>query len=312
MHWIPPWLARAYARLYLEKRVDSFSFSQAATILEVSDERRLAKTLAKLRSNGYLQVTRDPADSRRKLFNLLDPVSTTIAFAIQSRAKTSELSDKFKAASNFLHYCIGGAYASYQYHRYSSPGSIDISVLPDELPTWIALLSDKDVAISVNEIPSEKPSATNVHFKTSFDSRFDKDTVSIEGIKYLSPELLIASGLAENHPGLDDVIAILIVQRKKLDWDKLEDLCEEYNTSRILAATLEILNFESSRTLFDPKTIKKIAGKTDRKARLDFPLDKKSEPPDEAYSAISSKWNVVPHFGRSFLSKLVTDLVRSK
>ncbi|MCL5068416.1 MAG: hypothetical protein M1368_08715 [Thaumarchaeota archaeon] len=312
MRWLPPWLARAYAKLYVEKRVGSFGFSQAARILEVSDERRLAKTLAMLRTSGYLQVTRDPTDSRRKLFNLLDPVSTTVAFAIQSRAKTSELGDKFKAASNFLRYYIGGAYACYQYHRYSAPGSIDISVLPDELHTWVALLSDKDIAISVNEIPAEKPSATNVHFETDFDIRFSKEIITIGGIKYLSPELLVARGLSENYPGLDDVIAILIVQRKKLDWDKLADLCEEHYTSRILAAILEMLNFESSRTLFNPNTIKKIGARANRKVRLDFPPDKKSEPPEEDYLTISSKWNVVPHFTKSFLSKLVTDLVRSK
>jgi hypothetical protein len=312
MHWLPPWVGRAYAKIYFEKRVDPFGFPEAAMMLDISDERRLAKTLAKLRSSGYLQVTRDPSDSRRKLFKLLDPISTTVAFAIQSRAKTLELSNKLKVASNFLHYYVGGAYAAYQYHRYLAPGSVEISVLPDELSTWVALVSDKDTSISVNESPAEKPSASNVHFKTDFDIRFNKDTISIDGVTYLSPELLIARGLTEGFPGLDDLIAILIVQRKKLDWDKLANLCEEYNASRILAAILEMLNFESSRTLFDPKRIKRIAAKADRKARLDFPLDRKSEPPEEAYSAISSKWNVVPHFRRSFLSKLVTDLVRSK
>ena len=312
MQWLPPWVARAYAKMYIEKRVDPFGFSQAATILGISDERGLAKTLAKLRSSGYLQVTRDPVDSRRKLFNLMDPVSTTIAFAIQSRAESSELSDKLKAASNFLLYYVGGAYAAYHYHRYSAPGSVEISVLPDDLSAWVALVSDKDTAISVNETPAEKTSATNVHFKTDFDSKLDKDTISIEGIKYPSPERLIVLGLAENHPSLEDVIAILIVQRKKLDWDKLASLCEEYNASRYLAALLELLNLESSRTLFDPKRIKKIAARADTRVRLDFPPDKKAEPPDRAYSEISSKWNVVPHFRRSFLLKLVTDLVRSK
>jgi hypothetical protein len=312
MHWLPPWLARAYAKIYIEKRVDPFGFSEAAMILDISDERRLAKTLAMLRSSGYLQVTRDPVDLRRKLFNLLDPVSMTLAFAIQSKAKTLELSSKLRATFNFLRYYVGGAYAAYQYHRYLAPGNVEISVLPDELSTWVALVSDKDTAISVNESPAEKPSATNIHFKTDFDTRYNKDTLLIDGIAYLSPELLIARGLAENHPGLEDVIAILIVKRKKLDWGKLANLCEEYNTSRILVAILEMLNFESSRILFDQKRIKKIAPKADRKVRLDFPLDKKLEPPEAAYSAISSKWNVVPHFRRSFLSKLVTDLVRSK
>lgn len=281
-------------------------------MLEVSDERRLAKTLAELRTSGYLLVTRDPTDSRRKLFNLIDPINTTLAFAIQSRVENSEPIEKIKAASNFLRYYVSGAFASYQYHKYSASGSIDISVLHDDLPTWVAMISGKEVTISIDETPAERPSATNIHFKTDFDTRFEKETITISGIKYLSPELLIASGLAEIHPELVDLIAILIVQRKKLDWNKLGALCEEYNTSRTLAAIMDMLNLESSRTLFDQKTINKIGRNANRKRRLDLPPDRKLEPPDEAYSMISSRWNVVPHFNRSLLSKLVTDLVRTK
>ncbi len=312
MLWLPTWLARVYAKIYLQKREDTFTFSEAARILEISDERRLAHAFARLRSYGFLRVTRDPADSRRKLFDLLDPASTTVAFAIQSRAKGSELKDKLEAASAFLDYYIGGAYAAYQYHRYLAPASLDISVRANELSTWIALISNKATAISIDNTPAEKSSATNVHFKTDFDPQLTNDTISKDGVKYLSPELLIANGLAENHPGLEDVIGILIVQRNKLDWDKLATLCEERNVSRILATILEMLNLESSRILFDSKKIGKVATGASKRLKLDFPLDRKSEPPEEAYSAISSKWNVVPHFRRSFLSKLVTDLVRSK
>ena len=312
MQWLPTWLARIYAKIYLQKREDSFTFTEAAKILGISEERRLAHALARLRSYGYLLATRGPTDSRKKLFNLVDPVSTTVAFAIQSRAKGSELKDKLEAASAFLSYYIGGAYAAYQYHRYLAPASIDISVRPNELSTWIALVSNKDTSISLDEKPAEKSSATNIHFRTDFDPQLVEDTTSKDGIIYLSPELLIANGLSENYPGLEDIIGILIVQGKNLDWDKLAALCKQRNVSRILAAILDMLNLESSRNLFDSNKVRKVAARTSQKLRLDFPTNKKSEPPEEAYSAISSKWNVIPHFRRSLLSKLVTDLVRSK
>ena len=312
LQWLPTWLARIYAKIYLQKREESFTFSEASRMLEISEERRLAHAFARLRSYGYLLVTRDPTDLRRKRFNLLDPVSTTLAYAIQSSAKGSELKDKLETASAFLDYYIGGAYATYQYHRYLAPASIDISVRPNELSTWIALVSSKDTSISIDKTPAEKSSETNVHFETDFDPSLIGDTISMNGVKYLAPELLIANGLSENYPSLEDVIGILIVQRKKLDWDKLATLCKERNVSRILAAILEMLNLESSRSIFDSKKIRKVEARASKKLRLDFPPDKKSEPSDEAYSAISSKWNVVPHFRRSLLSKLVTDLVRSK
>lgn len=56
MMWIPPWLAKAYARLYAAKRMDVFEFSEAGRILEIDDKRPLAKTLAKLKSSGYVTV----------------------------------------------------------------------------------------------------------------------------------------------------------------------------------------------------------------------------------------------------------------
>ena len=311
MQWLPPWLGKAYARIYAEKKTEQFQFSEAASILSIYDERRLAKTLAKIKESGQLIVRRDPLDARRKLFNLIDPASATIAYAMQSRAKSSELIEKLKVATGLLEYYVSGAYAAYQYHRYSAPGSVDLSVKADQLPTWVALASGKDTAISINEVLAEKPSSVNVHFRTNFDPKLAEDTTSIEGVRYLSPELLIVLGLAQGYPSLEDVLAILVVQRKKLEWDELLTLCRAYNATRYLGFLLELLNFESGKTLFNPKRIKKIAARADVRAKLDFPVDKKSEPPEQAYSVISSRWNLVLHSRRALFSKIITDLVRA-
>jgi len=107
------------------------------------------------------------------------------------------------------------------------------------------------------------------------------------------------------------VLAILVVQRKKLEWDELLTLCRAYNATRYLGFLLELLNFESGKTLFNPKRIKKIAARADVRAKLDFPVDKKSEPPEQAYSVISSRWNLVLHSRRALFSKIITDLVRA-
>ncbi len=85
MIWIPPWLAKAYARIYYAKKTETFDFSEAAEILGIKDERPLAKTVAKLKSHGYLITRRDPVDPRRKLFTLIDPESSVLAMAIQSK-----------------------------------------------------------------------------------------------------------------------------------------------------------------------------------------------------------------------------------
>jgi hypothetical protein len=151
MIWIPPWLAKAYARIYFRKRTETFGFSEAAEILGIKDERPLAKTVAKLRNFGYLITRRDPIDPRRKLFRLIDPESIILAMATQSVAKTDDVTGKLRAASGSLDYYLNGAYAAHQYHHYSAPGRIDISVKGQQLAAWIALLSGKGIALSVDD-----------------------------------------------------------------------------------------------------------------------------------------------------------------
>jgi len=314
MEWLPPWLARAYARIYAEKKTEQFEFAEASAILVIQEERRLAKTLARLKASGYLTARRDPVDARRKLFKLIDPVSTTLAYAIQSRARSSELGEKLSSATgSSLQYYLSGPYAAYQYHRYSAPGSVDISVIADELPVWVALLSGKDTSISVNEVPAERPSAVNVHLRTDLEPRLAAEEVRlIRGIRYLSPELLIVLGLAEGNPGIGDVLALLVVQRKALDWNRLLRLCSAYNVTRYLGFLMEVLNLESGRRrLFGPSMIEKLAAEADLRAKLDFPATKKAEPLEDPYPAISSRWNLNLHLGRAIFSKIITDLVRA-
>jgi len=309
--WIPPWLAKAYARIYVEKKTEAFEFSEAARILGIKDERPLAKTLAKLRSFGYLTVRRDPVDPRRKLFRLIDPESVITAMAIQSRAKTADLPEKLRSAFGFLNYYLDGAYTAYQYHRYSAPGSVDVSVTSDQLPAWIALLSEKGLAISIDEIPAEKPAIVNIHLYSDFEEKLSENTRVIDGIRYLSPEALVATGLVRDRPSLEDVLAILAVQRIKLDWTSLLALCDAYNSTRYLGCLLDILNFESGKPLFQPSFINRILKKSNLEAKLDFPSRSKNEPIEERYSAFSLKWNIRLHVSHAVVSKVVTDLVRT-
>ena len=313
MEWLPPWLARAYAKIFAEKKTGQFEFAEASRILGIKEERRLAKTLTRLKACGYLTVRRDPVDARRKLFNLIDPVSTTLAYAIQSRAKTSELIEKLRSATGSLRYYLNGPFAAYQYAHYSAPGAVDISVTADQLPVWTALVSGKNTSVSVNEVPAERPNAVNVHLRTDFEERSaEEETKLIEGIRYVSPELLIVLGLAEGNPSIEDVLAVLVVQRKALDWNKLLTLCRAYNTTRYLGFLVEVLNRESGgKKLFEPSMIEKLAGEADFRVKVDFPLSKKAEPREDAYSAISSRWNLNPHLGRALFYKIITDLVRA-
>jgi hypothetical protein len=307
--WLPPWLAKAYARVYLAKKTMTFDFREAGEILGIKDERPLAKTLAKLKSHGYLITRRDPVDPRRKLFTLIDPESSVLAMAIQSRAKTDSLTIKIAAAPGLLDYYMDGAYAANQYHHYSAPGRIDISVRKDQLPTWIALASGKTTALSINDIPAEKGAENNVHLNADFDEKLSEHARVIDGIRFLSPEMLVISGLTEENLSLEDVLAILVVYRAGLDWKKLLELSQAYNATRFLGCLLDVLNFEARKPLFRKSLIGRMLRRSNLDARLDFPVSMRNQPVEKLYEAISSKWNLRVHLAHALVSKVLTDLV---
>lgn len=311
MIWTPPWLAKAYARLYASMGTSTFDYSEAGAILELRDKRLIATTLTKLRKFGHLTMRRDPVDPRRKMLRLVDPQSIVLAMAIQSRAKTNDVTGKLRAASNVFDYCVSGAYAAYQYHHHSAAGSIDISVRPDQLLTWFALVSEPKVAVSIDDIPAERPAGTNVHLRSDFDEKFLQYLRVIDGVKFLSPEILIVLGIALENPSLEDVLALLIVQRTKMDWRKLLGLAEAYNATRFLGCILELMNSESRRPLFDRNMVSKLFRDSNLDARLDFPVSMKTQPTERLYERIASKWNLKLHLTHALVSKILTDLVRS-
>lgn len=310
MIWIPPWLAKAYARMYSAKKTGTFDFSEAAEILGIKDERPLAKTVAKLRNFGYLITRRDPIDPRRKLFRLIDPESIVLAMAIQSGAKTDDVTGKLRAASGSLDYYLNGAYAAYQYHRYSAPGRIDISVKAEQLAAWIALLSGRGTALSIDDIPAERPGENNIHLRSDFDEKLSEHVMVVDGVKYLSPEILVIQGIVRGNPSIEDVLAMLVVQRRKLHWRRLDELSEAYSVTRFLGSMLDVLNFESRKPLFEKNLISRMLKESNLDARLDFPAGMRTQPTEKLYEPISSKWNLRLHLTHALVSKILTDLVR--
>ena len=310
MIWIPPWLAKAYARIYSAKKTETFDFSEAAEILGIKDERRLAKTVAKLKSYGYLVTRRDPVDPRSKLFRLIDPESIVLAMGIQSSGKTDDVAGKLRAASESLDYYLNGAYAAYEYHRYSAPGRMDVSVKAPELSTWIALLSGKDASLSIDDIHAEKPAENNIHLRSDFEEKFAEHIRVVDGMRYLSPEMLVVSGIARANPSIEDVLALLVVQRKKLDWRSLREVAEAYNATRFLGCILDVLNFESRRPLYEGNYIGRILKQSNLEARLDFPASMRSQPTEKLYESVASKWNLRLHLTHALVTKILTDLLR--
>jgi hypothetical protein len=310
MRWIPPWLARPYARLYKALGTKEFDYSKAGPIIDLEDKRLIATTLTKLRIFGYLTVRRDPVDPRRKLFRLIDPESIVLAMSIQSEAKVDDVIGKLRSASGSLDYYLNGAYAAYQYHRYSAPGRMDLSVRAAQLSTWVALLSGRGVSLSIDDIPAEKPAENNIHLRSDFDEKLSEHVRVINEIRYLSPEMLIVLGIAKANPSMEDVLALLVVQRKKLDWRGLLEVAEAYDATRFLGCILDVLNFESRRPPYESNLIRKMFKQSNLEARLDFPVSMRSQPTEKLYDPLASKWNLRLHLTHALVTKILTDLMR--
>jgi hypothetical protein len=313
MKWIPSWIARSYCILYTNKKTEIFEFEEAKNILRIEDKRKLSKILTQLKERGFLISKRDPADPRRKLFKLIDPNSIVTAFAIQSQAGSKLAIDKLKAAKT-LDYVLGGAYAAYRYHRYVFPGKIDLYVNREDLGIWIALLSEKAIAISIDDIPSEKAAKEHVHIHSSLTDELIKESTLINGLRYLTSEYLVVSGLKQQDKfGLADAFAILVTEKNKIDWKKLIDLSEREKLIRELGCCLDLINFETKRVFFSRRTVGQILKKADLSFTRSFPSEVVFSPfymEKEHYQEIGKKWNMRIYLSKAFVSKIVLDLMR--
>ena len=315
--WIPSWLAEKYSLLYLSRGVKAFDFEEAKKTFKLEDKRVVSVILTQLRNRGFLISWRDSVDPRRKFFKLISPESIVFAFGVQNLTENKTLFAKIQAASKHLDCVIGGAYASFKHHRYSTPGKIDIHVNKEDLDKWVALLTEKGTSISIDAIPSEKTRKENVHIHSDLTNELLNESTIINGIRYLTAEILIVEGLkSEDRFSLIDALAILITKRDKLDYNKLLKLVERKGVTRKLGCVLETINYEAGREVFPTRQIAEIQGRADTSYLISFPKTIETTPfteeEKEHYMAIGKRWNMKIYLSKAFVSKIIIDLLRWK
>lgn len=313
--WIPSWLAEKYSLIYIVKGVHVFDFEEAKKLLGIEDKRRVSVVLAQLRNRGFLISWRDSVDPRRKFFRLLSPEDVVFAFGIQSSADEKSVLGKLREALKHLEYVVGGAYASFKHHGYTVPGKVDLHVKREDVDKWVAFLADREVAVSIDGIPAEKPRKESIHIHSDLTEDMLRESVVVDGIRYFKPEVLVVEGLKiEDRFGLMDALAILISKRKELEWRKLVHLAEREAVVRKLGCTLEIINHEAKREVFPEEKAEEIRKKTDLSYLMIFPKSMEATPFREEekkyYTSLGKRWNMKIHLSRAFISKIVTDLVR--
>jgi len=309
MNWVPSWLAKLYAILYLDKEKEVFDNDDAKKILHIYANDVLSLRLTKLEDAGFLISKRDSVDRRKKYFRLIEPNDAIFAFGIKTLASSDEVLDRLVIASKRMDVVVGGAQAAYVHSGYASPGKIDLYVNEKNIDKWISLMADKFTSVSIDETLAEKTARTNVHIHSTLTKDMIDASIKLEGIRYESPESIIISGFVEQSEfSLTDAISILIQKRKELDFKKILELTKAENCERELGMCMELINFESKRKIFNNELINKFYTSIDLSRKKFFPRNKIKESIE--YKALSEKWRLKICISRAFVSKIITDLVR--
>lgn len=309
MKWIPSWLGKTYATLYAEMNTGVFDFEEAKSLLRIEEKAVLSLHLAKLENAGFLVSKRDSIDRRKKYFRLIAPNDAIFSYGLRSLVSSDNVLDLLAVASKKMDLVIGGSYATYVHSGYASPGKIDIYVNEKEKDKWTSLLSDKFTSLSVDDTLSEKTARTNIHIHSSLTKEMTDDSVDLDGIRYVSPEALVAEGMLEQTEfSLTDAFSILIKKRKEIDFNKLLKITKSENVERELGVCLDLINLESGGKIFNNDIINKIHSSADFSKKKNFPQNKAEEA--GAYKEIADKWNLNITFSKAFISKIILDLER--
>jgi hypothetical protein len=82
---LPKWLFLRYARIWKEKNSAEFGYDEIRALLRERDDRTLSVILSDLRRNGWLEVTLDPLDARKRTYRLRNPEEMVEEIARESK-----------------------------------------------------------------------------------------------------------------------------------------------------------------------------------------------------------------------------------
>ncbi len=308
MQWIPSWLAKSYAMLYVKKGKEWFNFEEAKKILNIDDKKALSLRLTGLEESGFLIAKRDEIDRRKKYFRILNPNDVFFSYGVASLSPTKDVMQRLIIGAKKIIFVIGGAYAAYVHSGYAVPGKIDIYIRQEDVDRCISFLSDRFTSVSIDDVLAEKTRKTNLHIHSSLSEEMLKDSVIMEGVRYESPESLIINGFRDQSDfSLIDSFSILIKKRKEIDFNKILKIAKTEMLEREFGASLELLNRESKKKIFSDEITHKIHSKADLSRKRIFP---KHRTENDDYPHIGEKWNLKITLPRAFVSKIITDLVR--
>lgn len=310
------WLS-VYDRLWLSFHRDFFRFEDAMDKIYPGERRfgtrqlkYASKLLNEMEDNGYAIHKKADYDQRVYLYRLLAPEKVTEAWAIYSiwhSGKQPAFMDKIvedadrHAKWNYM--SIKDSAAGFWTNYYRDVNIFHFSVSEDDMDGWISLFKLFDYSVIVNGVifHETKSNAQSVHFHSDLKER----TETKEMIDHVQPlHYTAAESLADS----DELgaLAVLLRNREKIDWKKVIKASEEYHVVNALGFSLEALNREAGKEVFDSAIIKQIHKNVEKKSFTIGSRDEKYVRID--YEDLEKKWNV-KCFQYSAFEKAVLDLV---
>ena len=70
---MPKWIMRRYSVLWRAFAKRNFDFTQAVELLHEQNERLVSVVLSDLKKYGWMTITLDPNDSRKRIYTLKSP-----------------------------------------------------------------------------------------------------------------------------------------------------------------------------------------------------------------------------------------------
>ncbi|MDI6721298.1 MAG: hypothetical protein QMD85_02830 [Candidatus Aenigmarchaeota archaeon] len=303
-----------YDKLWLKLKNKEFMFEDALSVIfgkrkiSTKEIKYASKLLNLIEDNGFSISFRAEHDQRARIYRLLAPEKVSNARAILAILhKTKGFSDTdipkeacCSAKWNYVY--IKDSAIGFWTNNYRSVDVKHISVLREDVDGWIALLKLCNYSVVVDGVVVfEKERAIYLH------SNLDMIKNQAEN-HYQMPHYTIIDSLKSDFNG---ALAVLVMQRNKINWNELIKLAELNGLINILGFILETTNKQAKKQIFPKKTIQKI----EKKKRADYEIIEGIETKkgkeywvDVEYKELQEKWRV-KCYQPDAIRKIVEDLL---
>ncbi|MCS4540806.1 MAG: hypothetical protein HY929_00555 [Euryarchaeota archaeon] len=307
-----------YDKLWLKFKGKEFRFEDALEVIfggkKFSSEQIKygSKLINIIEDNGFAVHRKAEYDQRVRLYILLNPEKVSNARAIYKKVHEREKAFTFSTLleeankSAGWNYCyIKDTAIGYWTNFYRSVEVQHISISKEDVDGWITLFKLFGSSIILNDvsIDEQKERTETIHLHTDLDLRLNQTGKN----HYQLPHYTFTDSLKD-----DDIVsasAIAIVQKNKIDWDKVIQLAKDNGIMNTLGFVLECVNKEAKKQVFSKKLLDKIEKNKTRDIKIIKGIPTVGEIRNLAYKELEDKWNVRCYQADSF-KKVVLDLVR--